>query len=48
MFLAHNFFFGPGLRKMLSGILSQMMDTCYGENRMKISRPEINFRVTTY
>ena len=24
---------------MLSGIPSQMIDTCYGENRMKISRP---------
>ena len=32
-------FFGMNLREMLSGIFSQMMDTCYGENGMKISCP---------
>ena len=34
-------FFGMDLREMLSGISSQMMDTCYGENRMKTSRPTL-------
>ena len=49
-FLAHNFFFGMDLREMLTGVPGQMMDTCYGENRMKISPPypKKNFRITKY
>ena len=48
-FSAHNFF-GMDLREMLAGIPSQMMDTCYGENHMKISRPNPNkkCRITMY
>ena len=35
---------------MLLDIPSQMMDTCYGENRMELSRPypEKNCRITMY
>jgi len=37
-FLAHNFF-GMNLREMLSSYSIQTMETYFGENCMKISRP---------
>ena len=43
MYLAHNLF-GADLMEVLSANSSQIMDTCHGEKRIKVSRPypEIN------
>ena len=40
MFLGHSFLFGANLRERLLGIFSQMMDTCYVENRIKMTATE--------